>query len=100
MQTLWHGEKLMDVVMEQGRKRISRVCIAIENDAKRVVPVDTGTLRRSIAHEIEVSPTEIVGRVGTNTKYAPYVEYGTYKMPAQPYLRPAFWVNIRKLQEK
>lgn len=28
-------------------------------------------------------------RVGTNTEYAPYVEYGTSKMPAQKHLRPA-----------
>lgn len=27
--------------------------------------------------------------VGTNVDYAAYVEYGTYKMQAQPYLRPA-----------
>lgn len=27
--------------------------------------------------------------VGTNVEYAPYVEFGTSKMSAQPYLRPA-----------
>jgi hypothetical protein len=27
--------------------------------------------------------------VGTNVEYASYVEYGTYRMAAQPYLRPA-----------
>lgn len=27
--------------------------------------------------------------VGTNVEYAPYVEFGTYKMAAQPYMRPA-----------
>lgn len=27
--------------------------------------------------------------VGTNVSYAAYVEFGTYKMASQPYLRPA-----------
>lgn len=27
--------------------------------------------------------------VGTNVEYSVYVEFGTYKMAAQPYLRPA-----------
>ena len=27
--------------------------------------------------------------VGSNVEYAPYVELGTYKMNAKPYLRPA-----------
>lgn len=27
--------------------------------------------------------------VGTNVDYAAYIEYGTYRMQAQPYLRPA-----------
>lgn len=30
-----------------------------------------------------------VAHVGTNVEYAPYVEYGTRRMGAQPYLRPA-----------
>ena len=28
--------------------------------------------------------------VGTNVEYAPHLEYGTVKMSAQPFLRPAF----------
>ena len=28
--------------------------------------------------------------IGFSEEYASYVEFGTYKMAAQPYLRPAF----------
>lgn len=28
-------------------------------------------------------------QVGTNVEYAPFVEFGTWKMAAQPYFRPA-----------
>lgn len=60
--------------------------LMVESEAKKLCPVDTGRLRASIT-------TEKIGKaayaVGTNVEYAPYVEFGTRKMRAQPYLRPA-----------
>ena len=48
--------------------------------------VDTGRLRASITHEHD---NESAAYVGTNVEYAPYVELGTYKMAARPFLRNA-----------
>lgn len=65
----------------------------VEGEAKRRCPVDTGRLRSSIHHEFErlaFSGLIVRGRVLTKVHYAPHVEYGTYKMAAQPYMRPAF----------
>ncbi len=31
----------------------------------------------------------VAGDVSRDVEYAPYVEFGTYKMSAQPYMRPA-----------
>ena len=56
-----------------------------EGYAKLKCPVDTGTLRKSITHRV----VEDAVQIGTNVEYAPYVEFGTYKMKAQPYLKPA-----------
>lgn len=55
-------------------------------EAKAIVPVDTGNLKGSITTEKEGDFTAIVS---ANTDYAGYVEYGTYKMAAQPYMMPA-----------
>lgn len=52
---------------------LDRACIIVENQAKINCPVKYGTLRSSITHEVD----GIEGVVGTNTEYAPYVEYGT-----------------------
>ena len=52
---------------------LNKACILVENDAKKKCPVDKGQLRNSITHEVEGK--EAV--VGTNTEYAPYVEFGT-----------------------
>ncbi len=54
-------------------KALNRACLVVENEAKRLCPVDTGDLRSSITHEVHND----VGIVGTNKEYAPYVEFGT-----------------------
>lgn len=54
-------------------KALNRACLVVENEAKRLCPVDTGDLRSSITHEVNND----VGIVGTNKEYAPYVEFGT-----------------------
>jgi len=66
---------------------LERAAIEINNQAKILCPVDTGNLRNSITY-VKIMPR--LWGVGTNVEYAPYVEFGTYKMRAQPYLRPAF----------
>ena len=48
-------------------------------------PVDTGYLRSTAFSEI----TDDDVFIGFNAPYASYLEFGTYKMEAQPYLRPA-----------
>lgn len=57
-----------------------------ESHAKKLCPVDTGRLRNSITHAQYSEDTEVVG---SNVDYAPYVELGTHKQKAQPFLRPA-----------
>lgn len=65
----------------------------IERDAKLVCPVDTGNLRSSITTSVESDGSNVTATVGTNVEYAPFVEYGTKKMSAKPFLIPAFESN-------
>ena len=60
----------------------------LQAKAMKEVPVDTGTLKRSIALEIENSGMTAVTEATAH--YAAYQEYGTRFMAAQPYMRPAF----------
>lgn len=57
-----------------------------ESYAKSACPVDTGRLRNSITHQQESENVEVIG---TNVSYSVYVELGTSKMSARPFLRPA-----------
>lgn len=52
--------------------------------------VRTGDLRKSISHAHDNE----AAYVGTNIEYAPYVELGTSKMPARPFLKNAITNHI------
>lgn len=71
--------------------------IVAEGYAKLNCPVDTGRLRNSITHERDDEEGQV--QIGTNVEYAPYVEYGTSRMKAQPYLEPAILDNISEYQD-
>jgi HK97 gp10 family phage protein len=53
--------------------------------ARSIVPVDTGALRESIYHR----PAGLELEFGAAMDYASYVEFGTSRMRAQPYMRPS-----------
>jgi HK97 gp10 family phage protein len=62
--------------------------------------VDTGRLRASITHEVHKEGDQIVGLVGTNVEYAPHLEFGTNKMAARPFLRPALFNNVPEIKRQ
>lgn len=67
------------------RRALVRIGLECESYAKDLCPVKTGRLRNSITNYVEGN----AAYVGTNVEYAPFVEEGTSKQKAQPFLRPA-----------
>lgn len=67
---------------------------AIEERAKEIVPVDTGALQESIHVEKGDGPGQY--NVVASEPYAGFVEFGTSRMAAQPFLIPA-WRQVRGL---
>ncbi len=63
----------------------------VQRTAKDLVPVDTGALRGSI--RTKMYPKQKSGVVYTTLEYAPHQEFGTSKMPAQPFMTPALNIN-------
>jgi HK97 gp10 family phage protein len=67
----------------------------VEAYAKIAAPVDTGNLQGSIQVQ-EVTPIQaIIGP--SNIDYAEFVEFGTSRMAAQPYMRPAIDEHEREI---
>lgn len=59
--------------------------------------VDLGNLRSSIQSKVTVGSVTVKGEVGSDENYALFLEIGTRKMKARPYLRPAIVANRRKI---
>ncbi len=65
-----------------------------ETMAKRRTPVDEGNLRAHVSHDVDTRKKE--AKIGVlsghsnkaGSKYAGYVEFGTSRQAAQPYIRP------------
>ena len=92
-----HKEEAIKAVSEAMARALEICGGKAETYAKELAPVGTpestgipgykgGTLRNSITHEQLDEKTEIIASA---VKYSPYVEFGTYKMKARPFMRPA-----------
>jgi len=101
--------------LEVNRKKlVRRIAFEVENEAKQFAPVDTGALRGSIytvtentdgfgkaasdvhsknpkANTVQIPKPygEVQACVGPCVDYGEFVEFGTSRMGAQPYLTPA-----------
>ena len=105
-------EEVLKAVDEAIQKGLEECGLLAEGFAKKVSAVDTGLMRNSVTHALSGVPFShdyqddageqsgsISGEIGaktdhemylgTNVEYAPYVEYGTTRMEAQPFIRPA-----------
>ena len=96
------------------KKALTKIGAQIVAHAKSLSPVLQGSLRNSIMYktdstsggfndspgepaqnEITIQPQENELYVGSNLEYAIYQEFGTRKMAARPYLRPAIFAIMK-----
>ena len=92
-----HKDEAIKAVSEAMARALEICGGKAETYAKQLAPVGTpestgipgyrgGTLRNSITHEQWDEKTEVIG---STVDYSKFVELGTYKMKARPFLRPA-----------
>lgn len=86
-------------------KAVERTVKKAQSNSKSLAAVDTGYMR----DHINTQPTEshgdvITGSYESEAPYGGYVEFGTRKMSAQPYMRPGtkqaesfFYQELRRL---
>ena len=60
------------------KDEVAASALKIQSDAKRLAPVNLGTLRQSIYLDSEIkSDYQYKFTIGSSAKYAPYIEFGT-----------------------
>jgi HK97 gp10 family phage protein len=100
-------ENLASRIDELSGEALIELAEQIVDDAKALCPVDTGSLRRSIRYERDPDGSIVIaagggGVVNPRTRrevdYAAYVEFGTSRSPAQPFLQPALEKNLPNLE--
>ena len=96
--------KLKNITRDIILKALDKIWICgnnIADDARMIVPVDTGRLRDSILVETPtMTGDEIRCVISANTDYAIYVEMGTWKMVARPYLKPSLYKNSADFEKQ
>lgn len=62
----------------------------VQAQAKQIAPKRTGFMANNILVEpVKKTATSVTGTVDAKADYSSFVEFGTYKMSAEPFIRPA-----------
>ena len=93
-------DEILEALGEQLGQAMIAIGMAAESNAKQEITkavydtpesksgyVRTGRLRNSISYGVDTDEPAVY--IGSNVEYAPYVELGTSKMMARPFLKPA-----------
>lgn len=71
----------------KARRVVQKTATDIQASAKALAPVDTGNLKNSITTTNSVSGFR--AEIGPTANYGIFLEMGTSRMPAQPFMGPA-----------
>lgn len=91
-------ERMQRGVLRDAMRSAARPVVA---SAKAKVPVRTGALKRSISHRVSVKRSSAEATIGFDRKifYGRFIELGTSKMSAKPFLRPALDESEQKIAD-
>ena len=94
----WSGlDKLMEELGATAGATIEAAASAMKTttgqaqaQAKQIAPKRTGFMANNILVEpVKKTATSVTGTVNAKADYSSFVEFGTYKMSAEPFMRPA-----------
>lgn len=78
-------------VVDVAAKAMETTLAKTQERAQSNAPVRTGFLKSNIHVEpVEKKTDQVIGTVKSDADYSSFVEFGTFKMSAEPFMRPAF----------
>lgn len=116
-EVIWHDEELKKTIKKGTRKALAASGRIVKSRARRLAPVGEvsrpappggpawkarvpGTLKISVRYKLVKKGTKVQVIAGARSKkkltpyYAMWVEYGTAKMAAKPFIRPALAASL------
>ena len=94
----WSGlDKLMEEIGATAEATIDAAAAAmktttgqVQAKAKQIAPKRTGVMAGNInVKPVKKTSTSVTGTIEAEKEYSSFVEFGTYKMHAEPFMRPA-----------
>lgn len=100
-------DEAKEKVEKAAREAMRDTVVAVAGDARKGSPVLTGNNRRSITEETSgfgsgqiVDQRKIEGAVFSTSGYGGFLETGTSRMGARPYIKPAADREVPKFPQK
>ena len=99
----WHGNEFVKKLEDHEVKQLTKAIIFLQNQVKKELGtkersspgdypgLESGELRRSITHTVDKN--QLIARTGTNKVYGRYLEKGTSRMAARPFLERTLEAN-------
>lgn len=97
--TEWRQKEFLAEISGKVVSNMENACQYGVEQAQARAPVRSGIMRADVTYEIVVVGLVVTGWVGVLVTrfYAYFVELGTSRMKAQPFLRPAIFNNARQI---
>lgn len=86
----WNGPAFVNMIVTSLGAAFETISDQALQYMQSIVPVDTGALRDSCFVDIGIVAGRLRISIGAGMPYAVYVELGTSRMAAQPYIRPTY----------
>ena len=90
---IWHDNVIADLMVKIQKHNVVPALEIMCDNIKSEAPVRTGDLRDSV--EVKKSESMVVALA----PYASFVEFGTWKMTANPFFQRGIWNSIPEIRE-
>ena len=85
-----NSARVLQVATAASLDDINALCDRMADLARELTPYDTGNNKDNIETDTSMKDGKPVGRVYTQSGYGGWLEIGTSRMAARPYLAPAY----------
>ena len=100
----WNPGKVKATITGRAEENVEKACQFVEEQARNNIRSRSGRLANAIGHVVYRDGDDVIGVVGMRRRfkaafYGYFLEVGTRKMAAHPFLRPAVFNNARQIMK-